>query len=101
MKRKIIIIERKVLIYVLLSSTIISVLNSSTRKEGLMGNTEGTMTIAELRRKRDKTQQEMADLINVSLPTYRNKEKGLVEFSLSEARKICEELGYPLADILD
>lgn len=66
-----------------------------------MTNSEGRMTIAELRRKRDKTQQEMADLINVSLPTYRNKEKGLVEFSLNEARKICDSLNYPLADITD
>lgn len=66
-----------------------------------MTNSEGKMSVAELRRKRDKTQQELADVIGVSVLSYRKKEQGLVEFTLGEARKICELLDYPLADITD
>lgn len=66
-----------------------------------MNESEGKMSIAELRRKRDATQRELADLINVSEPTYRSKEKGLTEFTLGEARKICDYLNFPFSDITD
>lgn len=66
-----------------------------------MENTEGRMSIAQLRGKRHATQRELADLIGVTEPTYRSKEKGLTEFTLGEARKICKHLNFPFADITD
>lgn len=59
------------------------------------------MTVAELRRMRGKSQQEIADLLNISLVAYRDKEMGKTRFYLNEARKICEYLKFPLADIQD
>ncbi len=59
------------------------------------------MTIAELRRMRGKSQAEIAELLEISLVAYRDKETGKTRFYLNEARKICEYLDYPLEDIRD
>lgn len=48
---------------------------------------------------RHKTQQQMADFLRVSVPTYSNKESGKRQFSICDAEKICQFLNYALTDI--
>lgn len=59
------------------------------------------MTIAELRRLRNKSQAEMAELLGISVMAYREKELGNTRFYLDEARKICKHLNFSLEEIQD
>lgn len=45
------------------------------------------------------TQQQMADALGVCVVTYRSKERGITDFTMTEAVAFCQALGYSLVDI--
>lgn len=55
-------------------------------------------TIQGRRRALGYTQQQMADILNKSIESYRKKERGEVGFSLNEAVTVAEALGFSLDD---
>lgn len=58
------------------------------------------LTVEEARRMKGVSQSEMASLLNVSLNTYRSKEKGETKFYYDEAVKFSERIGIPMSNIL-
>lgn len=52
-----------------------------------------------LRKEQHKTQQELADKLGISITTYRNKELGKREFTISEAYEISKLLKTPIDGI--
>lgn len=52
-----------------------------------------------LRKEQHKTQQELADKLGISIGTYRNKELGKREFTISEAYEISKLFKIPIDDI--
>lgn len=58
------------------------------------------LTIKEWRRVKEKSQEQMANLIGVHINTYRSWEENPGEMRLSKAALIAEELGITLDDIL-
>lgn len=55
-------------------------------------------TIQGRRRALGYTQQQMADILNKSIESYRKKKRGEVGFSLNEAVTVAEALGFSLDD---
>lgn len=52
-----------------------------------------------LRAAQDITQRNMAELINVSVPTYNRKELGIRAFTLEESMKIADFFGKSVEEI--
>lgn len=59
----------------------------------------GKITVAEARRMRNISQEQMAKYIGKSLNSYRKKETGETKFYVDEAYSICEVLGMSMDDI--
>ena len=59
----------------------------------------GKITVAEARRMRNISQEQMAKYIGKSLNSYRKKESGETKFYVDEAYSICEVLGMNMEDI--
>lgn len=58
------------------------------------------MTIRQIRRAKDVTQQEMADFLGVHVNTYAEWEKNPGNIAISIAMTICEKLGVPFDAII-
>jgi transcriptional regulator with XRE-family HTH domain len=59
-------------------------------------------TIRRLRKQRNMTQSELADLLGVGQSAVANMETGLVQFSaVDQLRRIADILGVPLSEIVD
>ena len=58
------------------------------------------LSIKELRRAKDVSQEEMADLCGVHVNTYRTWEDNPSEIKLSKAAIIAEKFGITLEDVL-
>lgn len=58
------------------------------------------LTLREWRRVREVTQEQLADVCNVHVNTYRAWEEKPSEIKLSAAQKIVEHLGITLDDII-
>lgn len=52
-----------------------------------------------MRKKAGITQQQMADLINVSVTTYHHKEVGMIQFRANEMFKIADYFNLKIEDI--
>lgn len=61
---------------------------------------EHKYTVAEARRLRNVSQEELAKAIGVSIGAYRNKEKGESKWYFDEADIISSFLGFSMNDIL-
>lgn len=56
-------------------------------------------SLIKLRTEKDLSQEQFAELINISISSYRNKENGNVEFRLSEMFRIARFFGRNVDDI--
>lgn len=57
------------------------------------------VTIRQLRLMREVTQQELADMLGITLQAYTNKEAGKTRFYFDEIIKICNKLDFDFARI--
>lgn len=61
---------------------------------------EERYTVAEARRLRNLSQQDMADKLEMAVSTYRNKESGTSKWYTDEASKVCDILDFEYGRIL-
>ena len=57
------------------------------------------ITIRQLRLMREATQQELADMLDITLQAYRDKEMGKTRFYFDEVVMICEKLHFDFTKI--
>lgn len=58
------------------------------------------ITIRQLRLMREATQQELADMLDITVQAYRDKEMGKTRFYFDEIVKICNRLDFDYAKII-
>ena len=57
------------------------------------------LNLRQARRLKEKTQDEMADLLNIHVQTYRKIEENPDDTTIGQAKKIADFLGIPYDDI--
>lgn len=55
--------------------------------------------IKELRQEKGLMQEELARLLNISLPNYSKKENGIIKFSIVEARTLAVFFGLTIEEL--
>ena len=57
------------------------------------------LTLGQVRMLRKKTQKECADALNIHVSTYRRLEKNPSDFTVEQAKTLCEFLGVAYDDV--